>query len=602
MSTRNSTHKCLALLVTVVAALSTLSACAEGEGEGVKTSPKFANELAAFTMRSGTWRVRPSEGGFLWTLDENPGWSSAMACNDTEQPKVVNVGNWSLLVPQHACKFAQDESPVQMDGNLIRSAVNAGRWVGYDAEIAKKWPTDFGMPDRFTGSLKSYAESRYDPAGMNGTSTNDNIVGVISAAGGEHPTSRGSVDEADAQLITKAMNGESISQYTTGMYNIAFAHAGYPYQTPFTGTMLRDPQKPSSGLQFEHKINDSELTDEVYSVNPEKDWKSKPSHLFNVGWALWLATEDPRIGMLVQSSAQFSMATYHEYFRLPLMPDEKGNMTDYRCNVDQDRSIYNCLNAMWKARDVAQKTRSNDVMLWSLERTTEMYKETAEQIQGIMDKVSNATLEEPSLVALNAVSSPFDRSHCGVFRRTDASEFVAVAKSNFEDAHYGSVPMYLRAKNGEALGINIISKVANHMVARVLYVGGAAGVDGRRDVRGSSLPLGPCVKNGQYLEAAPLPYANLKEWAAWVDEQDIVTGNGDQPSTENLNLAGAPNTVQIAFILDAAKQLESERKIAAVTDLDAAIDALDLARKNTSNDGLRYTLWNKHLPTLIAKP
>jgi len=38
--------------------------------------------LASFTTKSGTWRVTQSDPGFLWTLDENPGWSSAMACNE----------------------------------------------------------------------------------------------------------------------------------------------------------------------------------------------------------------------------------------------------------------------------------------------------------------------------------------------------------------------------------------------------------------------------------------------------------------------------------------------------------------------------------------
>jgi len=600
VSPRNSTHRLSAWLIAAVAALSTLSACAGGEStDGDGASPAtIGPELASFATKSGTWRIRASGPGFLWYLDEKPGWSSAMACNDTDQPKVVTVGDWTLLVPQHACKFAQDASPIEMDSNMIVKAIDDGRWVGYDPDIAADWPTQFGLPTWYTGSLQSYTQSHYDPAGTNGESSFKNIVGTISAQGGEYPTSRGSIDEADAELITKALNGESIAKYTGAMYNIAFAHAGYPYRTPFVDTMLRDPQKPDFGLQYEHKLNGQEFTAEVYSVNPADDWKSDSAHLYNVGWALWLATEDPRIGMLVQAAAQFALATQYEYYRVPLMANGKGNMSDYRCNVEQSRSIYNCLNAMWRARDVAERTRSNDMFLWSLARTNEMYTETEAQIQQIMDTVSNATEDEAALYALNASASPFNHAHCAMFRTSDQTEFTALARSNYQDAHYGAVPIYLRAKKGEALGKELMAKLADHMVARSLYIGGAAGVDGRRDLRGSSIPIGPCVKPGQHYEAGPLPFTDRKGWAEWIDDLDIITGSGLQPPTDSFEMTNETVAVQIDFLLKAAKQLESERIIPAVTDLDEAIAAFDAAREKTREGQLVFGLWTKHVPTI----
>lgn len=598
MSRRTSTHRLAALLTAAITALSTLSACAGGESaDGAVTT--IGPELATFATKSGTWRIRASGPGFLWYLDEKPGWSSAMACNDTEQPKVVTVGDWTLLVPQHACKFAQDESPIQMDSAMIVKAIDEGRWVGYDPDIAADWPTDFGLPAWYTGSVQSYTQSHYDPAGMNGESSFENMVGTLSAQGGEYPTSRGSVDEADAEIITKALNGESIAKYTGAMYNIAFAHAGYPYRTPFEGTMLRDPQKPDVGLQYEHKINGQEYTAEVYSVDPVNDWKFDSAHLYNVGWALWLATEDPRIGMLVQAAAQFTLAAENENYRLPFMANGKGNMSQYRCNVDEDRAIYNCMNAMWRARDVAQRARSNDMFLWSLERTNEMYTETEAQIQEIMDKVSNATEADAALYALSTSASPFNHAHCAVFRRSDRTEFTALARTNYQDAHYGSVPMYLRAKNGEALGKDLIAKVADHLVARMLYIGGAAGVDGRRDLRGSSIPIGPCVKPGQHYVAGPLPFTDTKGWAEWIEDQDIITDTDLQPPTDSFDRSNETKAVQTDFLLKAAKQLESERIIPAVTDLDEAIAALDSARERTRPGQLVFGLWTKHLPTLI---
>lgn len=598
MPTKYSIRKYTMYFATLILAASSISACSASDKATTIVKAPLEGDLAAYTTKSGTWRVRPSGPGFIWTLDENPGWSSAMACNDTEESKVVNVGNWTLLVPEHACKFAQDEIPVNMDSSLIALAVEAGRWVGYDPDIASDWPAEFGMAPSYTGSLENYADSKYDPAALNGVTSGDNIVGTLNAQGGEYPVSRGSVDEADAVLITKAMNGKSIARYTSAMYNIAFAHAGFPYRTPFVGTMLRDPQKPISGLQYEYKLNDLEISEEVYSVNPGSNWRYDAAHLSNTGWALWLATEDPRIGMVVQSAAQFALATRHENYRIAFMEDGKGNMSDYRCSPTQTRSIYNCLNAMWRSRDVALQTRSGDVMLWSVERATEMYNETQEQIQEIMDGTSNATVDDADLYALKNLSAPFNLSYCSVYRRSDSSEFTALAISNFEDASYGTVPMYLRAKNGEAFGQELLGKVADQMVARVLYLGGAAGVDGRRDIRGSFFPVGPCVKVGQWYQAGPLPFTDRKGWAQWVESLDIVTAEGYQSPTDSFNKSNIAKVVQLAGLLKSVKKLELEGKIAPVTDLDAALAAMDLANQKTDKREVRFGIWTKHVPAI----
>jgi len=483
---------------------------------------------------------------------------------------------------------------------MIQQAIDDGRWVAYDTQSAAGWPIRFGVPDYFTGSLQNYTEAQYDPAGMNGVSSVDNMVGEISAAGGEYPTSRGAIDNADAELIAKAVNGESIGSYTETMYNVAFASAGYPYRTPFVDTMLRDPQKPPGGLQYEYKINPQEVTDEVYSVNPDPNWKYDSAHLTNVGWALWLATEDPRIGMIVQSAAAFTLATRVEAYRLPFMTGGAGNVSDYRCDVLQDRSIYNCLNGMWRARDVAQQTGSSDTILWSLDRVNEMYTETEAQIQTLMDEVSNAPLSDARAHALNVTSSPFNgdyTTYCADYQRSDSSKFVALVRSNFMDAQYGGVPMYLRAKNDEPLGNELLDQVANHMITRMLNLGGAAGVDGRRDLRGSGVPIGTCVVNEQFgnLEAGPIPFTDRNGWIDWIEQQDIMTAEGLQPPTDSFNNAYAHTAVQIGFILNAAKQMVALGRIAAKPDLDSAIAAMESARQNTLEGQLRFGIWTKHM-------
>lgn len=189
---------------------------------------------------------------------------------------------------------------------------------------------------------------------------------------------------------------------------------------------------------------------------------------------------------------------------------------------------------MWRARDVAEKTNSSDTILWSVERVNEMYAETEEQVQNLMDEVTNASVSEAKQYALKVSAGPFNGDYsasCMNYQRSDGTEFSAVGRSNFMDAQYGGVPMYLRAKNDESLGNELLYKVANHMVARVLYFGGAAGVDGRRDVRGSFMPVAPCIVNQQYgnLEAGAIPFTNRSGWIDWVKQQDIMTVEGLQP-------------------------------------------------------------------------
>jgi len=285
-----------------------------------------------------------------------------------------------------------------------------------------------------------------------------------------------------------------------------------------------------------------------------------------------------------------------------LMEDGKGNVSDYRCNVLQDRSIYNCLNGMWRARDVAQRTRSSDTMLWSLDRVNEMYAETEEQVQSIMDEVTTAPISNTKAHALKVSSSPFSGAYsasCAEFQKSDSSRFIAFARSNFMDAQYGGVPMYLRAKKDEALGNELMTQVANHMIARILYLGGAAGVDGRRGLRGSSLPIGPCVVNELYgnLEAGPLPFTDRIGWIEWVEQSDIMTTEGLQPPTDSFNGAYAHTVVQTSFILNAAKQLVALGLVANIAELDAAIAAMELARQNTEAGRLRFGLWSKHMAT-----
>ena len=595
MSITNNSRGLRQLLNASVLFVATSCSCTMGAScTAADPVPVAGEELAVFTTDSGTWRVVPVTNGYRWTLDENPGWSSVMACNTTTSSQIVMVDGWSLLVPAYACKFAQESAPVTLSASRIQAAVAADRWIPYRASLADDWPSSFGAGASQPGSLANLQSSTYNPAALNGTSSSDSLVGVISPQGGEYPTSRGAADDVDAEIIARALNGESITRYSQALYNAAFASAGYPYRTPFNGNMLRDPQKPVSGPQYEFRVGGQEVLPEIESIDQQfQTWSYDSAHLANTGWALWLATEDPRIGLIVQSHAAFALATREEYLREPDIVD--GHMQAYRCNDYQTRATYNCLTAMWRARDVATRVGADDVILWSANRVIQMYNDTTSQIASSVAQITNAPRENSTDYVMKITSAPVRNFGCSTFNRADGSTFSALGRSNFEDVQYGAVPVYLRAQAGEALGKTLMNMLGKHMVARTLYLGGAAGIDGRRDFGGSTIPLGPCEAG----QAVIPPFDDGQGWASWIESQNIITVEGTQPPRDALTGAYAHTAIQTQFILRAAQQLSNAGAIDPVEDIDSAVDALDQALSRTPADSLRFQIWYKHVADLL---
>lgn len=528
---------------------------------------------------SGTWRVSEVPGGYRWTLDENPAFESFMAFNDTDSEITKVVGGQTFLLPPHTVKFSQNQIPVQMSATRIRGAIADKRWIPYDINRADTWPDVF----EYSGALQQYQNSVYDPASMNGTNSSNNLVGVISAQGGEYTVSRGAIDDADAEIIDLALknNDVEVSSYTQAMYNAAFAFSGYPHRTPFRDGVLRDPQKPISGVQYEHRNAANETIASIESTIQVPGWSYDTAHSSNTGWALWLGTEDPRIGMIIQSHLAFSMATRYEYQRLGHIGSD-GNVCAYTVQVLQSRATYNSMNCIWRARDVARITDTDDVMLWSEERVDEMYIEVDQQLMALLSDIDSG-----NDLFLKACSSPTTNNYPYVFYQgNNANEITLRARSNFMDQQYGAVPLYIRSLAGEAVGIDMMTRMLKHHIARTNILRGSQGIDG---MRASSIPIGP--------DTGQTPFTNETEWAQWLKALDIRGfPDGGVHTDLSFNDSYSHTSIQTEFLLLAGKDLVDRGIIPAIPNLDLALQTFANFKAVTTS--MSFRIWPKHTQTI----
>lgn len=238
-------------------------------------------------------------------------------------------------------------------------------------------------------------------------------------------------------------------------------------------------------------------------------------------------------------------------------------------------------------------------MLWSESRVDEMYNETTAQIQENLDDISSAPKEASSTYAARIVSVPLDGVGCEDYYQSDGNIIYLLSASNFQDQQYGGTTAYLRARAGEPLGKELLHSQAEFMIARTLYIGGAAGIDGRRSIGESGIPVGPCVLEDDRYRAGTLPFSDRRGWAAWVETQDIMTREGYQPSTNDFENTYAHSALQADFILRAAQQLSKSGIIDPLEDIDQAIEAVDVAVSRTPPNSMRFRLWYKHAADVI---
>lgn len=556
------------------------AATVEFEGEALRRPV-----IDTIVTRSGHWRLRAGARdddvvSYVWTLDENPAFVRFMACKRAftaeardrdrieETPisaEIRHAGRqyrWRMSVVQGACRIVQNAEPVAPRPEWLRAAVAERRIPAYRRE--RSW-----LPGR-NHSLGS-GKGSYDPTSLGGSSSGNNYVGVTSPQGGEYPSSRGFVHDADARIVDAVLHGEPIGGFWPGFTAYSFYSLAQPQGAVWSlrNHVTADPQMPFRGDRpWEIAFAGQRVRPDIDSVMPAAGWGRDVAHLENSGFVHWILTEDPVAGLVVQRQAAYALASFLEWQR-------KRGDTAYRAQTIQERGTYNLLSALWKARDVARRARSGaGTVLWDARRVDKMAADTIADIDATLARPAAAAPRGPSDAYLRRLANvPLSELSDYDWELGNGRRAVMRGVSAFMLPQYGKEPLYLWTRDGDPTVRRWFGLAARHVVLRVLHVGGARGIDRSEDLRGSAFPLGPAGPNRT---AAMPPFSTDRGWAQWVRGLPLTK----QP-TDRYDGAAIHTVTQMEGLLLLAKAAGLK-----VPELDAAIARMAADRKRTS--ALRY--------------
>ncbi|MFD0849166.1 hypothetical protein, partial [Sphingosinicella xenopeptidilytica] len=285
--------------------------------------------MDTITTPTGTWPVSdlgPVSGGraYLFGLASRPTWWSVCIVryavpNDTsvgERRYALSVSGveTSLSVLNGSMKCIDNGEPIAPSMDRLRTAVSAKRVLPYTSAAFAGWPKSPTLQTNRTDENKiGYVPGRiYGKSGMNNA-----IAYAITGAGGEYGSSRGFISGDDTVMIAAAFAGNSAvfneaseqnriqTLYGLSLPNLAIWSENH--------NMLRDPQIPLSGDRAYINEGSSSKADSMgdegeWCAPADYPWLSQISatagtcyahgrdeaHLFNHGYAYWLATGDPR--------------------------------------------------------------------------------------------------------------------------------------------------------------------------------------------------------------------------------------------------------------------------------------------------------------------
>jgi len=271
------------------------------------------------------------------------------------------------------------------------------------------------------------------------------------------------------------------------------------------------------------------------------------AHLFNHGYAYWLATGDPRAALLQQAIMAYTLAS--NYLRFP---------DRYRARFGYQRTTLNQFSAMWKLRDLAANlSTEKGNLFWPASR--------ARKINADMWATWKA-----SLARLDASRNPQDRS-VSIFRGIDSNSDNAY--SNFMIQAYGPEAAYLWASGGEPA---LLRRIAENFVLRFGEIGGARGYYGTG--KGSGFPI---------LEKGQMPYSDRAGFIAWVNTAQARSSDTFDGTPVHYVLRGY-------WSLMLARDAARRGWLSAPSQLDAAVARTKDAISRTREWKSRPTLQIKH--------
>lgn len=537
--------------------------------------------LGPITTPSGSWPVSslgPVAGGraYLFEYAGKPDWWSVCIVRYPEGGEnVVDERRYRLFVDGRdiavsviagSMKCADNGEPVAPSTARIAEAVAAGRVVPYDAEAFSGWPS---LPRLEPDRLAKGASDSYRPDRIYGKSSSNNAIGVISGQGGEYSSSRGFISGDDAVLIAAALAGKdgafraaakrNREQFLYGLSLPNFAIWSSNHD------VLRDPQRPfpgdrayaNEGTEFGFDQfggigawtapADYPYLDEIgANAGARYPHGRNEAHLFNHGYAYWLATGDPRAAILQQAIMAYALAANYQR--------HEGR---YRIRFNYQRTTLNYFSAMWKLRDVSRN--ATGPLLWNKARSDRMVGDlwadwNAEIAR--LDRAGDAVSKEMSTFRA------YDRT-------TGFSDFMA--------QNYGGEPAYLWASVGHG---ELLRRLAEHFVLRARDVGGTRGLDD--PAKSSLLTMDGTATTRAAVIAKLNSRTNLRD--------DSFDGS-------------APHTVQRAYwLLRMADDAAARGWIAPVSGVPEAITRIEAARDRTGAWKYRNILGWKHGAVPFGQP
>lgn len=535
-----------------------------------------ARPLEVIRTPTGEWPVldlgRSGDAqAYLFTYRARPDWYSLCLVRDPDGASAIDDRRYLVTLKDRSIpisvlpgsmKCADNGEPVTPSLARLADAVKDKRVLPYGAKAFEGFP----KPSNRAAPRKD----TYRPDRIYGRSSSHNAIGVVSGQAGEGGSSRGFVSDTDARMIAAALDkdvrafGMAAAQarievlYGLSLPNLVIWSSRHH--------QLRDPQIPLPGDR--PYTNEGSLrggdnyTDEGRWTAPEdypwlEELKAEAgktynhgrdqAHLFNHGYAYWLATGDPRAALLQQAIMAYNLASSYQ-----------RTAGRYRPRFGYQRTTLNQFTAMWKAQDVAANVSTNaGKLFWPAARVQKMNADLWAGWRG-------------ALARMDSSSDVHSRSS-SIFRGIDLNEDNAY--SNFMIQAYGPEAAYLWAAAGEPA---MLRRIAENFVLRFGEIGGARGFYGAGS--GSGFPI---------LESGKLPYANRAGFIAWVNERSPHPSGSFDGSPVHYVLRGY-------WSLRLAQDARNRGWLQPVTGLDDAVRRAEKARDATEKWKSRDVLGMKH--------
>jgi len=221
--------------------------------------------------------------------------------------------------------------------------------------------------------------------------------------------------------------------------------------------------------------------------------------------------------------------------------------------------MYNLLSAAWKARDVSARTASaKGAVIWRRLRAAKMAEDVIADLDAKRFRPTTTATPGPSDVYLRRiVGLPLSHLNASpTWKTADGGSIQLRGNSAFELPQYGKEPLYLWTRDGDVRVTRWFARSARNLTVRALHIGGARGIDGSPNARGSGFPAGPL--------GAP-PFADDRGWAAWVKALPLAAA-----PTDNFDGAGLHTVTQVKGTLLLARAAGLK-----VPEVDAALAKID---------------------------